>query len=392
MWRFGNLVVASQNIPKFAFILWLAINKRLNTQDKVVVWNKVDMLKCSLCHSVMDNHDHLFLVVFSSKVWCHFKSLMRFEDAPDNLLPVIDLIASRTIGKSIWSIIQRLVLSAVVYHVWIERNNRIFQNKSRNINDLCDIIREAIRLRLLSLNIKGSKNSLDASKIWDFQLLVVHKCSLRNVVYSRDYATFSLIGGGFRDLFMLLYSSYSFDVVFSPFSAGFCSWTVHSSPVLCKPSLDDTWSSLIVESSWCVGYPTWYVPSTDDVWIIWLYYDSLVSGSVWSDLGYLMFCSLLAFLCLKGWFGFFVWSYLHVSLGCLCYWDVFRGNGCCFMARRTGICMLDLVLFVRDRKEWFTGYFVIVGYMGCLEGYFVLWNALSAHFIGLNVYMGSYFM
>ena len=93
----------------------------------------------------------------------------------------------------------------------------------------------------------------------------MHKCSLRNVVYSRGYASFSLIGGDTRDLFLLLSSSYSFDVVFSPFSADVCSWTVHSPPVWCKPSLDDTWSSLIVESSWCAVYLTWCVPSTDDV-------------------------------------------------------------------------------------------------------------------------------
>ncbi|PWA89282.1 hypothetical protein CTI12_AA034600 [Artemisia annua] len=132
----------------------------------------IDKIECSLCNSVMDNHNHLFFDCdFSSKVWNYFKGLMRFEDAPDNLFTVIDLISTRTMGKSIWSIIQRLVLGAVVYHLWIERNNRIFQNKSRNIADICNIVREAVRLRLLSLKIKGSKRSLDASRIWNFQVM-----------------------------------------------------------------------------------------------------------------------------------------------------------------------------------------------------------------------------
>ncbi|GKA20231.1 RNA-directed DNA polymerase, eukaryota, reverse transcriptase zinc-binding domain protein [Tanacetum coccineum] len=97
-----KIVWFSQNIPRNAFILWLAINKKLNTQDKVAVWNKVDVLKCPLCNSVMDDHDHLFFgCEFSLKVWHHFKVLMRFEAAPDNLFSIIEYISSRPVNKSI---------------------------------------------------------------------------------------------------------------------------------------------------------------------------------------------------------------------------------------------------------------------------------------------------
>nr|GEZ20827.1 putative bifunctional polymyxin resistance protein, ArnA [Tanacetum cinerariifolium]GFA14339.1 putative bifunctional polymyxin resistance protein, ArnA [Tanacetum cinerariifolium] len=72
-----NIMWLSQNIPKNAFILWLAFNKRLNTQDKVAVWNKVDLLKRPLCNSMKDDHDHLFFGCdFSIRVWEHLKDLM----------------------------------------------------------------------------------------------------------------------------------------------------------------------------------------------------------------------------------------------------------------------------------------------------------------------------
>ena len=84
------------------FFLWLAINQKLNTQDKVAVWNKVDDLKCPLCSSVMDNHNHLFFDCdYSFKVWRFFKDSMRFRDAPDNIFAIIDFMTSRPIGKSI---------------------------------------------------------------------------------------------------------------------------------------------------------------------------------------------------------------------------------------------------------------------------------------------------
>ncbi|GJW60012.1 RNA-directed DNA polymerase, eukaryota, reverse transcriptase zinc-binding domain protein [Tanacetum coccineum] len=167
-----KIIWFSQNIPRHAFMLWLAINKRLNTQDRVAVWNKVDELKCPLCFVVKDDHNHLFFGCdFSSRVWRFFKGLMRFESVPDNLYAAFDYMSSRPITKSIWCIIQRLVLGATVYFIWIERNSRIFQQQSRSIEDMCAIIRENVRLRLLSLKIKRSKHSLEAARIWNFNVM-----------------------------------------------------------------------------------------------------------------------------------------------------------------------------------------------------------------------------
>lgn len=75
-----------QNIPRHAFMLWLDINGKLNTQDKVTIWNKVDDLKCPLCSSVKDDHSHLFFrCEYSSKVWDYLKVLMRLDYVPNDL-------------------------------------------------------------------------------------------------------------------------------------------------------------------------------------------------------------------------------------------------------------------------------------------------------------------
>ncbi|GKC40975.1 hypothetical protein Tco_1053359 [Tanacetum coccineum] len=50
-----------------------------------------------------------------SKVWNYFKSLMKLDDAPSDMYQVIDYIVDRPLGKSIWSIIQGLVIGAAVY-------------------------------------------------------------------------------------------------------------------------------------------------------------------------------------------------------------------------------------------------------------------------------------
>ena len=51
-----KIVWFSQNIPKHSFILWLAVQNKLTTQDKIRGWGSYNMMVCSLCHSDIDSH------------------------------------------------------------------------------------------------------------------------------------------------------------------------------------------------------------------------------------------------------------------------------------------------------------------------------------------------
>ncbi|GJR13403.1 putative RNA-directed DNA polymerase [Tanacetum coccineum] len=123
-----------------------------------------------------DNHNHLFFgCEFSSKVWNCLKGLMKLDNAPSDLYQVLDYILVRPLGKSVWSIIQRLGIGATVYFLWQERNLRMFQNKERSVDSVCCIIKDYVRLRLLSLKIKKSKQSLEAVGIWNFNVMHSNK-------------------------------------------------------------------------------------------------------------------------------------------------------------------------------------------------------------------------
>lgn len=45
--------------PKFSFIVWLAIHKRLTTGDKMTCWNQGVSSTCSLCGTEEDTCNHL---------------------------------------------------------------------------------------------------------------------------------------------------------------------------------------------------------------------------------------------------------------------------------------------------------------------------------------------
>ncbi|GJY15876.1 armadillo-like helical domain-containing protein [Tanacetum coccineum] len=62
--------------------------------------------------------------------------------APNSLSDIVCYVFERPINRSIWSIMQRLVIGVVVYFVWQVQNLRIFQMQSRSISELCGIIRQ----------------------------------------------------------------------------------------------------------------------------------------------------------------------------------------------------------------------------------------------------------
>ena len=65
---------------------------------------------------------------------------------------------------------QRLLLGAIVYYLWQERDFRIFQGKARSLDELCSQIRDVIRLRVMSLRLNASVQIFDAADIWNFHV------------------------------------------------------------------------------------------------------------------------------------------------------------------------------------------------------------------------------
>jgi hypothetical protein len=55
-----HLIWFSYAIPKHAFILWLAIQNRLTTSDRLLVWGFNGDPLCGFCHHVIESRNHLF--------------------------------------------------------------------------------------------------------------------------------------------------------------------------------------------------------------------------------------------------------------------------------------------------------------------------------------------
>ncbi|GJU35720.1 RNA-directed DNA polymerase, eukaryota, reverse transcriptase zinc-binding domain protein, partial [Tanacetum coccineum] len=166
-----KLVWFSQCIPRHAFMVWLAFHGRLKTQDLMGVWEKKDDMRCVFCKNVPDSHDHLFFECsFSRRIWDCLKCMVRMDHAPYGWSQIKEFMLKRPINKSIWSILQRLLIGASIYFLWQERNIRMFQDKARSVDTLVALIKDTVRLRVMSLSLNDSAQVSEAANLWNFHV------------------------------------------------------------------------------------------------------------------------------------------------------------------------------------------------------------------------------
>ncbi|GJS95673.1 RNA-directed DNA polymerase, eukaryota, reverse transcriptase zinc-binding domain protein, partial [Tanacetum coccineum] len=165
-----KIVWHSNCIPKHTFLLWIAARNKLCTQDKMGKWYPNKVFTCSLCKKVPDSHEHLFFKCeYAQKVWkmvCNIAKLDLKENKWDKIL---EEMSKSNDNNNIWGVIRRLCLAAAVYFIWQERNMRLFNNCSRDENELFKTMCEEIKAKMVSLQVKQSKQVLQAEVEWNIR-------------------------------------------------------------------------------------------------------------------------------------------------------------------------------------------------------------------------------
>jgi hypothetical protein len=146
-----NNIWFSGHIPKCSMIAWLAIHNRLYTGDRLVLFGTIPVSCCSFCNGV-ETHDHLFFnCPFTSQVWSEMLAHVNLSCPARSWADWITYI-SNSRGKSLKNLILKLLFTATIYQVWVERNARNFQNASCTVSIVANKIHSLVRCRLLSLD------------------------------------------------------------------------------------------------------------------------------------------------------------------------------------------------------------------------------------------------
>ncbi|GJS82210.1 reverse transcriptase domain, reverse transcriptase zinc-binding domain protein [Tanacetum coccineum] len=155
-----NVVWFSHCIPHHAIHMWLVIQQKLKIQDRLRQWDvgpsiDLNLLKYPLCDLVPDSHDHLFFECsFSSQVWSKVRVLCGMDSIPPHLSDVVAFIVPLSKGKTVVSIISRIVVAATSYYIWLERNGRLFKKKTSTPGQIVDVIFSTVRLKLVTFKFK----------------------------------------------------------------------------------------------------------------------------------------------------------------------------------------------------------------------------------------------
>ena len=134
-------------LPKAAFFLWLAVKKKLGTQDSIR--NIQSTALCLFCGREIETHSHLFFQCsFSMQVWRCVLQKGSFS-APS--LPWDDLITwivNNWNGQSLTIKAKKLCLATTVYTLWRDKNDRYHNNSVSRAEHIASSIIGQVRLKL----------------------------------------------------------------------------------------------------------------------------------------------------------------------------------------------------------------------------------------------------
>ncbi|XP_060200597.1 uncharacterized protein LOC132628856 [Lycium barbarum] len=128
-WR--KLICNNHGSPKWVFILYLALNRRLYTRDRLKKWGITNQVACPLCGTEPETIDHLFFQCsFSAAVWEKLLMWQGYQRKAMEWTNEVLWMCAQVNGKAAQSQVCRMVAAGSVYILWQERNNRVFQQRT----------------------------------------------------------------------------------------------------------------------------------------------------------------------------------------------------------------------------------------------------------------------
>lgn len=116
--------------------------------------------------SVVELYITSFLFVncpYTQEVWLNLEAfsgiyslIQKFRGVDNCWSVLINDLSAMHHGKYIWSTTHRILLAAIVYFIWQERNLRIHLSKSSTATSLSVQIVDLVKMKLLGMKVKNS--------------------------------------------------------------------------------------------------------------------------------------------------------------------------------------------------------------------------------------------
>ncbi|KAF7134951.1 hypothetical protein RHSIM_Rhsim08G0071900 [Rhododendron simsii] len=105
-------------VLQWAFVLWLAVQAKLGTKDKLANWGMQVEDKCVLRNDARDTHHHLFFQCpFSSMVWQQVPVRTLAPGIPNTLIDIVDWLVQYGKSKVFRNLVLHSTLADAVYGI-----------------------------------------------------------------------------------------------------------------------------------------------------------------------------------------------------------------------------------------------------------------------------------
>ncbi|XP_060182396.1 uncharacterized protein LOC132612070 [Lycium barbarum] len=146
--QWKKLICNNQGSPKWLFILYLALQRKLYTKDRLIKLGRNYSPTCPLCEGADENIRHIFfLCPISALIWQKILHWQGISKPVPGWLEEQNWAKSNAAGNNSKAEIYRMPLAGCVYYLWQERNQRLFQNKKRTKDTMLGQIIQDIHYR-----------------------------------------------------------------------------------------------------------------------------------------------------------------------------------------------------------------------------------------------------
>ncbi|KAK4709940.1 hypothetical protein R3W88_004453 [Solanum pinnatisectum] len=119
-------------MPRYEFILWMTLQNKLSTVDRVLKQVDANCVLCNTGH--MENFDHLFYACpYSSYVWKAMLNWLGYHRQLSSWESKVKWMISRVKNSRQRAGILEFCFAAIIYNIWTERNNKRFNDKKGSI-------------------------------------------------------------------------------------------------------------------------------------------------------------------------------------------------------------------------------------------------------------------
>lgn len=160
-WR--RLTCNNLGSPKWIFMLYLAIHRRLYTKDRLSNWGILTDTICILCNNEPETHQQLFFECpFTGKIWRALLGWLSVNKRVTRWSDEIQWATDHATNKTAQANIYRITLAAALYYIWQERNCRTFQHKERTREMIVRMVIQDIHSRTsIFLRLAGTMHRLN---------------------------------------------------------------------------------------------------------------------------------------------------------------------------------------------------------------------------------------